>query len=82
MIFLVESTSRPIYPAGPPWQAGGSNACPCRFEAFTLLEVLLALGLSVVLLVAVAAAIDLYRRMTVGRTGRCQRSADRAGCAP
>jgi prepilin-type N-terminal cleavage/methylation domain-containing protein len=35
-----------------------------RPSGFTLLEVLLALGLSVVLLAAVAAAIDLYRRMT------------------
>lgn len=34
-------------------------------SGFTLLEVLLALGLSVVLLVAIAAAIDLYRRMTI-----------------
>ena len=36
-----------------------------RTKGFTLLEILLALGLSVVLLLAVAAAIDLYRRMTV-----------------
>ena len=35
-----------------------------RPSGFTLLEVLLALGLSVVLLAAIAAAIDLYRRMT------------------
>jgi len=33
-------------------------------SGFTLLEILLALGLSVVLLVAVAAAIDLFRRFT------------------
>jgi type II secretory pathway component PulJ len=33
-------------------------------RAFTLLEILLALGLSVVLLAAIAASIDLYRRMT------------------
>jgi hypothetical protein len=33
--------------------------------AFTLLEILLALAVSVVLLAAVAAAIDLYRRMTL-----------------
>ena len=44
---------------------GGRNAgSPCA-SGFTLLEILLALGLSVVLLVAVAAAIDLYRRMTI-----------------
>src|ERR1700722_15242958 len=33
--------------------------------AFTLLEILLALAVSVVLLVAIATAIDLYRRMTI-----------------
>jgi prepilin-type N-terminal cleavage/methylation domain-containing protein len=34
-------------------------------DGFTLLEILLALAVSVVLLVAIATAIDLYRRMTI-----------------
>ncbi len=36
-----------------------------RRDGFTLLEILLALAVSVVLLVAIATAIDLYRRMTI-----------------
>ncbi len=50
-----------------------------RTKGFTLLEILLALGLSVVLLLAVAAAIDLYRRMTVAGHDEVSEAAPRTG---